>query len=438
LSHQVVFAYVIDDFYVGSLGLFPSPTNLSDLNEPIPSLLGSLRQHNLIPSLSWGYLAGAHYYSFPFSGLASLTFGGYDLSRLRIDSKLTLAGGSDPFRPFLLGIESITTGGTSLLDKPIIAALDSLVSQLWLPKSACHAFEAAFGLTWNETYQLYLLNDTQHSALAKKNASVTFTLSTGTSDSKQRLNITLPYAAFDLKASPPLAGDQTYFYFPLKQAANETQFTLGRTIMQEIYMLADYEHGQITLYQAVYPESTVPSDIVRICPENSTTCINPTRGHGIQSHKLPAGATAGIVVGAVLLLLLIGAGIWYKCWRKKPPTTEEDTARPPPLDTAYYGMRQKQELDGTAVGSPRSELEGYFKAEMDSSARDSGYTSPQGARSDSAGISPSIEQRGRERSSESEGHQIQELPSQTSPRPSELYGSPVGHELPGSPGWHER
>jgi hypothetical protein len=361
---------------------------------------------------------------------------------MRIDSNLTLAGGSDPYRPFLLGVESITTDGTSLLEEPIITSLDSLVSQLWLPKSSCLAFEAAFGLTWNETYQLYLLNDTQHSTLMTKNASVTFTLSTGMPDSQERLNITLPYGAFDLKASPPLAGNQPAFYFPLKQAANETQYTLGRTIMQEVYMLADYDHGQITLYEAVYPESTVPPNIVRICPENSTTCINATPEPGPESHKLPPGAVAGIVIGAALVLLLLAAGIWYKCWRNKPPEPTpmdgEDTARPPTPDTAYYGMRQKQELDGTAVGSPRSELDGHFKTETDNSARDSGYTSPHRTQSSSAGVSPSIDQRARERVSESGGHEIQELPSHTSRRPSELYGSLVSHELPGSTGWDER
>lgn len=104
-----------------------------------------------------------------------MTFGGYDTSRLRIDSNLTLAGGSDPYRAFLLGVESIKTGETELLEEPIIMALDSLVSQLWLPISTCQAFETTFGLVWNETYELYLLDEAQHSALIAQNASVTFT-----------------------------------------------------------------------------------------------------------------------------------------------------------------------------------------------------------------------------------------------------------------------
>ncbi|KAJ9614321.1 hypothetical protein H2200_002457 [Cladophialophora chaetospira] len=435
LDHQVVDAYVTTDFYIGSLGLSPEPINISTLNDPIPSLLGSLRQQNLIPSTSWGYLAGASYYSYPFTGYGSLTFGGYDASRLKSDANLTLAGGSDPYRPFLLGIESITVGGYDLLMYPIIAALDSLVSQLWLPISACQAFESAFGLEWNDEYELYTLNETQHSALVAKNSSITFQLSTGISNSTTRLYITLPYAAFDLKASPPLSGNETYFYFPLKRAANETQYILGRTFLQEAYMLADYDRGRITLYEAVYPEFTVQPKIITICSPNSTTCVG-TSGAKPQSHKLGTGATVGIVIGAVAVLLLVGALTWYKCFRRKPEDqskieTKTESASAPTSTSAYYGMSQKQELDGTALGSPRSELDGRSKAEMPDSAYDSGYTSSHRAQSSTAGFSPLGEQHGREVVSESGGREIRELSSQESV-PSELYGSPTRYELPGS------
>ena len=120
-------------------------------------------------------------------------------------------------------------------------------------------------------YQLYLLDDAQHSALLARNARIAFTLSTGTPNSAERLNITLPHAAFDLQASPPLAGNQTYCYFPLKQAANETQHTLGRTILLEVYILADFDRG-----------------VVRLC----TPCrrCQPTSSH--FAHRIPPLASA--------------------------------------------------------------------------------------------------------------------------------------------------
>jgi len=42
----------------------------------------------------------------------------------------------------------------------------------------------------------------------------------------------LPYAAFDLVADYPLVIDSSR-YFPLMRAANESQYTLGRTFLQE-------------------------------------------------------------------------------------------------------------------------------------------------------------------------------------------------------------
>ncbi|OQV07417.1 hypothetical protein CLAIMM_11856 [Cladophialophora immunda] len=452
LYNQLIFAYATEDFYVGSIGLSPEPTNISSFNNPIPSVTGALRQGGLIPSISWSYLAGASYYSFPIMAFGSLTFGGYDASRLNINANLTLAGGSDQYRPLLLGVESITSGDTEMLPEPIITALDSITTQVWLPMAACQAFEVAFGLVWNETYELYLLSENQHSALVTKNASVTFTLSTGVSNSTKRLNITLPYAAFDLKASPPLAGDGTYFYFPLKRAANETQYTLGRVILQEIYIIANYEWGYITLYEAVYPESSVSPDIITICAQNETTCINPP-STATNSRKLSAGATAGIVIGAALVLIAVGAVLWFKCF-KKPKTKRplSDAGGGSICETTSevvspVGVAEKPELDGRVIGSPRSELEGYYKHDRAASVEDSGYTSAsqRGGTSSSGGLLSPSSERGRNEPSESGGREVRqfgveevhELPAETraSTRPSELMGSLPRHELPSSTRW---
>ena len=422
MKHQVVEAFVSVDFYVGSLGLSPQSINITSLNDHYPSIIGSLRQQGLIQSTSWGYLAGASYYSYPVSAFGSLTFGGFDTSRFNKSSNLTLAGGSDPYRPFLLGIESITSGGKPLLSEPIITALDSLATQIWLPVSACKAFESAFGLVWNDTYQLYLLDDFQHSALVAENASVTFTLSTGNRNSSDRLNITLPYAAFDLKASPPLAGNQTVHYFPLKQAANETQYTLGRTFLQEVYVLADYDHGVITLYQALYPDSSVKSNIVAICPPNSKTC-NPSS----NPPKISTGAIVGIVIGAIVIIVCVGIGIGIgicnKMRRKKqrPVSTATD-------GTSFTGPETlKPELEGTQIPID-------YRDETQKPELASGSTSPPQMPNND----PSLTRNGRghgsgPRLSESGGTTVHEMPERYIPP--ELEGDRAVHELPGSSYW---
>lgn len=62
LDHQVIAAIDTNTYYLGNLGL--SAQNITfnpDSSDTSPSFLGSLRNENLIPSLSFGYTAGASY-----------------------------------------------------------------------------------------------------------------------------------------------------------------------------------------------------------------------------------------------------------------------------------------------------------------------------------------------------------------------------------------
>ena len=64
LEHQVVAGIATEDFWLGSFGLTPRPTNFSDFNNPQPSFMETLKNKSLIPSLSWAYTAGAQYRRF--------------------------------------------------------------------------------------------------------------------------------------------------------------------------------------------------------------------------------------------------------------------------------------------------------------------------------------------------------------------------------------
>ena len=64
LNHQVVAGFVTNDFFLGIFGLGPKPANFSDFNSPIPSYMSTLVNENIIPSLSYGYTAGAKYRKF--------------------------------------------------------------------------------------------------------------------------------------------------------------------------------------------------------------------------------------------------------------------------------------------------------------------------------------------------------------------------------------
>lgn len=63
LESQVVAGIAAKDFYVATWGIRPAPTNLTDIGNPIPSLMQVLKEQSTIHSLSWGYTAGAYYQS---------------------------------------------------------------------------------------------------------------------------------------------------------------------------------------------------------------------------------------------------------------------------------------------------------------------------------------------------------------------------------------
>ena len=60
LDHQVIAGIKTNTYYLGNLGLSSQNINFTQ-TDTSPSFLGSLRNKNLIPSLSFGYTAGAAY-----------------------------------------------------------------------------------------------------------------------------------------------------------------------------------------------------------------------------------------------------------------------------------------------------------------------------------------------------------------------------------------
>lgn len=163
--------------------------------------------------------------------LGSLTIGGYDATKF-IPNNVSWSFNERDARDLSVNLSLITTTSSNLevplLGTPISIFLDSTVPYIWLPLEACLRFEQIFKLTWNNDTQLYLLDEAQHNSLLAQNSNITFALSNYGS----LVYITFPYAAFDLIVDYPIVQTPTR-YFPLKRAANESQYTLGRTFFQE-------------------------------------------------------------------------------------------------------------------------------------------------------------------------------------------------------------
>ena len=233
----MAFAYTSPWMASGLLGLNNNSLVVEGAPGNFSSPLTTLRETSRIPSLFWGYNAGARYlYPPPF---ASLTLGGYDAIRAGdLEDALKVPMQKNNFRDLVVTIDSISigSGDAHVPASTINAFIDSVVPDIWLPPEDCKVFEDAFGLQWNETAQMYLLDDEQRDNLYRDNtAKINFTIS-DPADTGNSVGISFAYAAFDLEARYPLAGIEdgsSRHYFPLKRANDSSQYYLGHTFLQE-------------------------------------------------------------------------------------------------------------------------------------------------------------------------------------------------------------
>jgi hypothetical protein len=190
--------------------------------------------------------------------------------------------------------------------------IDSTIAEMWLPIEVCKAFEETFGLKYDAKTELYLVDDDLHNSLLAQNPSITFTLGQKYS-TDSTVQITLPYAAFDLTASPPYMGlKQKSRYFPIRQGANSTQWILGRTFLQEAYLTVDWERQNFSVSAVDWTFGNPPQLVPIVSPQYAVD-TNPRK----KKNLLSTAAIIGIALGGgfVFALLMIAVGWWF--WRRR-------------------------------------------------------------------------------------------------------------------------
>lgn len=195
-------------------------------------------------------------------------------------------------------------GVFSLASSGHYSLIDSTVTQLWLPEDACSSFESHFGLTYDTDKNFYLVNDTTHANLLRLNPTITFTLGGSTSvGAGGSVSIALPYAAFDLKLGYPYENET--HYFPIRRGANRTQYVLGRTLLQEAYLVVDYERRNFSLAPAVFSNPM---------PQPTVVEVNRPSVHS-DSSTLSKGAVVAITIAGVSLVLALVISLF--CIKKR-------------------------------------------------------------------------------------------------------------------------
>ena len=371
---------------IGVFGLSFRPVNFSNFDNPQPSYMSLLRESNMIPSRSYGYTAGAknrqrkspmfvvHDLLTLCLGLqgvlGSLILGGYDASLFE-PNNVSFDMNQVTYRDLVVGVKSISVQATGepnrTYSRGFYSFVDSIAPHIWLPLAACQMFEKAFGITYDPSTDLYPVNDTWHSHLLSQNASVSFELSMDV-DSGPAVTVTLPYSSFDLLATAEYPSlDNETRYFPIRRAANESQFTLGRTFLQDAYLIVDYERSNFSVFQRVFDPNQKQS-LVAIEPPTSAEANNtkiPSAAAGSMGGPiLSIGAIAGISTAAVAALLF-ALGFWWlikkRMKRNQTDGRDEETektiiwhGKPELEEQLRYELEvQKPEMDG----QPRYELE---------------------------------------------------------------------------------
>ncbi|KAL0944334.1 eukaryotic aspartyl protease family protein [Colletotrichum truncatum] len=349
------------DYYLGFLGL--GITKGSFGNEIAESpLTQAVKNYGWIPSYSYGYTAGA-YYKGTSGTPCSVTLGGYDASRFVMHNNEFSLDPSDGLPHALVrGIE-VTAGQDravpggwdartrilSNMSTSFTAMIDSSTPYLWLPDTICDQFAEAFNLTYNSTFDLYTVTNEQYAAFKAGSSSFSFTFSFSSHDNNDDfgrplqvpgvVNITITAAAFahvlryPFKSESIKYGDPAVPYFPLRRASNFTNtFIIGRTFLQEAYLITKYDSGVFSLHQAVFPDDSQMhlnvSDIKR--PDNSPYPPPPSQEgfHGLSTAQM-AGIAAGAVAACIALLV-----VWYCLRRRKSAACAATRALEEGKDTA--------------------------------------------------------------------------------------------------------
>ncbi|KAF1921484.1 aspartic peptidase domain-containing protein [Ampelomyces quisqualis] len=362
--------YYFSEFYLGFLGLAVgtiSPTG-AVLQTFFSGLAGAT---DVVASNSYGFTAGASYRNGGRGIVGNMVFGGYDISRVKMQQGVSIPLPSQQNNTLIVGVNSIIhtpdqdveQGSTSFTDRGFSAIIDSTLPYLVLPGYICDRFIEKFGLTFDNTTALYTVNSTVHERNQQQNATVAFKISAQPQDSSTSTTIVFPYEAFFLQASDPIFSPSQY-YFPIRKSSNGYNI-LGRSFLQEAYIVVDYERANFTVAPAAVFSGAIPSE--ELVTIYNTTYVPPKGAPSSGKGGLSAGAIAGIVIGIIAVFLLIGGGAFLYHRRRRDARNRvlEQEGKPTGIDTIVAGgeikHRRVSELTGSEPPySPQTKPVGYY------------------------------------------------------------------------------
>lgn len=311
LTDQLIGVVNSTQYWLGSLGLGTdnTTTGTAHTNSLLESLAAGAKA--VIPSLSYGFTMGASYRLKQVP--SSLTLGGFDATRfLPNNASFSLDASQKPTLALnelsMTGFGSADVSSLMTETEQALFTIDSTTPFLWLPETVANRLADQLALVYNETLGVYFYpNTSQYSAISTSNLSFTFGLSNlpGSPTSLSLDIVGQAFTSMNLSFGFPglnITSDSAPIpYFPVRKAQSSTQYTLGRALLQETYLIVDYERNNFSLSQALFPlDANTVTDLVDIVPPNETST-------NTQQDRLSTAAIIGISVGACLALAFIAS-----------------------------------------------------------------------------------------------------------------------------------
>lgn len=326
-----------------------------------------------IPSISYGLHIG----SVEPNITGSLVLGGYDKSRILSDA--IVAGNDNIFRLIDIAL-NVTSGGSAFTKSPFTYENGLLktpedhgdyvqihprpgVPYIYLPRETCDAIAEYLPVTYSSDYNLYLW-DTEDSAYEDIVSSPHYLSFLFSDDTKTSAHINVPFALLNLTLEYPLAKKPTQ-YFPCSPwETGMTGYTLGNAFLQAAFLSQHWQMNTTVLAQAPGPDYHEPH--VQAIPYDSDTTVGAatnaalwattweqtlkplsgeiasepkssggsastegstgeTRQEGTADEddsSISGGAIAGIVIGAIAGVALIGGLLWFFLRKRKNTDTQ--------------------------------------------------------------------------------------------------------------------
>jgi hypothetical protein len=274
------------------------------------------------------------------------------------------------------------SGVVSILDSPISSYIDSGRPYIYLPTHICNLVADQLNLTYDAEIDHYLTSNTTHDQLLRDQPSLTFQLAPPLNQS-QSVSIKLPYSSLSLLLQFPWVKNNSW-YFPIKRATSPKQHVLGRALLQNAYLISDYDREVFSIHNARPSESGMASLIRMILPGNETGTLDSweldipkkdsSGSSGTQKNPLGIILASVLVPLCVLVIAYLVFRLKWKTSNVDPPKKADTVEIPKVPELASTSSQTPQEADGIQTAELENlgmievpDVEGFFtRVELDS------------------------------------------------------------------------